>query len=303
MDGGEARQLTDLPKGAGNPVWSPDGRSIAFSSTTLAKDLEKKDKPEEISDVRVINRAVYRANGGGYLETDRPAHIWTVPAQASLSSPQKPVQLTTGPFSESDITWSRDGNRILFISNRESEPYYKPASSEIYSVDAQGRPSPEGSCNRRRHPLHSSEAGWNPTRLHRFGERKSGAFLQPARSVRSQPQCRLTAQKSDCRIRFRYQRQCRRRPASASRRRPDGPLLEPERALHIRLVGGGRPCQSEAHRRRYRKSRGDNECRSRYLLNHRHAGCFARRLGDFNANQYRGPLSPEHKHPRTEASD
>lgn len=140
MDGGEARQLTDLPKGAGNPVWSPDGHSIAFSSTTLAKDLEKKDKPEEIGDVRVINRAVYRANGGGYLETDRPAHIWTVSAQASLSSPQKPVQLTTGPFSESDITWSRDGNRILFISNRESEPYYKPASSEIYSVDAQGGP-------------------------------------------------------------------------------------------------------------------------------------------------------------------
>ena len=31
MDGGEARPLTDLPKGAGGPVWSPDGHSIAFS--------------------------------------------------------------------------------------------------------------------------------------------------------------------------------------------------------------------------------------------------------------------------------
>lgn len=90
MDGGEARQLTDLPKGAGNPVWSPDGRNIAFSSTTLAKEIEKKDKPEEISDVRVINRAAYRANGGGYLDTDRPAHIWTVPARPAACLRKNP---------------------------------------------------------------------------------------------------------------------------------------------------------------------------------------------------------------------
>src|SRR5579871_1836979 len=42
MDGGEARPLTDLPKGAGGPVWSPDGGSIAFSSTTTPKDFDKK---------------------------------------------------------------------------------------------------------------------------------------------------------------------------------------------------------------------------------------------------------------------
>src|ERR1700682_4375384 len=66
MDGGEARPLTDLPKGAGGPVWSPDGRTIAFSSTNIPPDFEKKKEGEEKTDVRVITKAVYRMNGAGY---------------------------------------------------------------------------------------------------------------------------------------------------------------------------------------------------------------------------------------------
>src|ERR1017187_10226285 len=61
MDGGEARALTDIPKGAVSFAWAPDGHSIAFLSTTLPKDLDKKKdgKDEEESDVRVIVNAGY----------------------------------------------------------------------------------------------------------------------------------------------------------------------------------------------------------------------------------------------------
>src|SRR5277367_1624976 len=50
MEGGEARALTDLPKGAGAPLWSPDARTHAFSSTTVPADSDKKKDGDEKSD-------------------------------------------------------------------------------------------------------------------------------------------------------------------------------------------------------------------------------------------------------------
>jgi dipeptidyl aminopeptidase/acylaminoacyl peptidase len=140
MEGGEARALTDLPKGASGLVWAPDGRSIAFLSTTLPKDLDKKneDKDEAESDVRVIVKAAYRMNGEGYYDPDRPSHIWTVPVPAALAGAQKATQVTTGGFSESDIAWSHDASKIYFTSNRVREPYYEPPHDEIYAVKAAG---------------------------------------------------------------------------------------------------------------------------------------------------------------------
>src|SRR5271166_1509630 len=44
LAGGEARIITDLPKGAAGPVWSPDSKRIAFSSSTTQEDIDKEQR-------------------------------------------------------------------------------------------------------------------------------------------------------------------------------------------------------------------------------------------------------------------
>ncbi len=143
MAGGEARKLTDLPKGSGAPVWAPSGGAIAFTSSTSAEDVAERDakkqgkEPPKKSDVHVVTKAVYRANGTGWLEPGRHAHIWTAPVTSGDGTVEA-KQITSGKFDEGDPSFSRDGSKILFVSNRVEEPYYLPQDSNVYAVPVSG---------------------------------------------------------------------------------------------------------------------------------------------------------------------
>jgi dipeptidyl aminopeptidase/acylaminoacyl peptidase len=150
MDGGEPVQITKLPKGVSQPVWSADGRNIAFLSTSndqdlaaaaceAAKDTDKaKCKPLRETDVQVVTRAQYRFNGQGYLDFSRPSHVWTIAFAPNASPQPAPKQLTHGVYREADMQWSADGSKIYFTSDHDLEPYYELPKNTIYAVSAAG---------------------------------------------------------------------------------------------------------------------------------------------------------------------
>jgi dipeptidyl aminopeptidase/acylaminoacyl peptidase len=158
MSGGEPFQFTTLPRGAGGPQWSPDGKMIAFYNSATPEELAKAERaknqpspspspspaaspspsPERESDVRVINRAVYRMNGPGYLDYKHPNHIWVINAPKTGDEKVTPKQLTHGRFDSGGLTWAKDSSRLYFESDQIDEPYYELPSTTIFSVAVTG---------------------------------------------------------------------------------------------------------------------------------------------------------------------
>jgi dipeptidyl aminopeptidase/acylaminoacyl peptidase len=109
--------------GTGNDIaWSPDGKQIAFVSSTPG------DAAAEASgDPMIITRYLYKPDAGEGMtrfNDNQRLHIFLV----DLASKQV-RQLTQGNFDEHSIDWSPDGKQLVFVSNRE------PNQDEFFNYD------------------------------------------------------------------------------------------------------------------------------------------------------------------------
>jgi dipeptidyl aminopeptidase/acylaminoacyl peptidase len=115
-DGGEARQLTDLPKDVEDVAWSPDGTRLCVVSNATDPKPERKPqrKPEDPPepDTRLIDRLAYQFNGKGFTHDWWP-NLWIVEVESGEAT-----RLTGGQNHDEHPAWSPDGRQIAFLSDR-----------------------------------------------------------------------------------------------------------------------------------------------------------------------------------------
>jgi dipeptidyl aminopeptidase/acylaminoacyl peptidase len=111
-----------LPGAGKDFTWSPDGKQIAFISSTPGAEAV-----EASGDPMVITRYLYKPDAGEGMtrfNDNLRLHIFVVDV-----STKQVRQLTQGNFDEHSIDWSPDGKEILFVSNRE------PNQDEFFNYD------------------------------------------------------------------------------------------------------------------------------------------------------------------------
>ena len=117
--GGEARQLSNVDGSVVDYAWSPDSKSIALILLDRdPNDLPGDEKPDEDAPPKpiVVDRFQFKQDIDGYLGTRRQ-RLSLLDVSTGMTR-----RLTTGDYNDFFPSWSPDGKRIAFVSNRDADP-------------------------------------------------------------------------------------------------------------------------------------------------------------------------------------
>ncbi|WP_299959771.1 S9 family peptidase [uncultured Modestobacter sp.] len=125
VGGGEAARVTDLPAGAGAPVWDPAGTRIAFTAPVRPERAEH--------DPVSATRMGYKADGAGLL---RGAHQHLHVLDLATG---EVTQLTSGDWHAGRPAWSPDGARLALAAATDPDVDLTHRTP-VHVVDAGGGP-------------------------------------------------------------------------------------------------------------------------------------------------------------------
>ena len=133
-DTGRSFSLAFLTEAPSAPVWSPDGRFIAFSMFTpaeppsFAQPPRAPDGAQWNEPVRVFDDLQIRFDGKGYLRAGA-THVYVVSAEGGT-----PRQVTKGDADYDGPAWL-DEDTLLVVGNDAPDADLDPIESEIFAVE------------------------------------------------------------------------------------------------------------------------------------------------------------------------
>jgi eukaryotic-like serine/threonine-protein kinase len=197
ITGGEPQRLTsDNLFLNGGLAWTADNREIVFSSTrgglpTLWRVQAAGGRLRRLIGIgEYANQpAISRAGGRlAYLYRKTDTNIWRAPGPLSTSPGVEPTRLVASTREENSPQFSRDGNRIAFVSDRSG-------SREVWVCDSDGR-NPVQLTNFG--GSHTGSPRWSPDgRQLAFDSRPSGLSSIYVISATGGSPRRLTDEKSE----------------------------------------------------------------------------------------------------------